>query len=418
MSFFTDFIEYRKQKKILQLKDAVKETYINSDENPIDESVKVLKAFIIDNPEKTPDLYEEIFSDSDMPNKIISKATTDLIKNSDKTEAKLASVEGIANIGEELADEAIQDVFTVASNSPDIDRKHELKMLNQIDDIRTKQLHVRDMLHSIYTNMDSSKLDSNLVNELIDLRWILTEKKGNDYILHTCKSVTDWEYKNIAKKIAINYSTLGGSPLQSFAEITPFKKMLQKNMPNLVNTEYKSLSKKQKAIRPYLPSDLKNKILEEIAKDVALQYDENGELLIPQSDQMKKLNLEEEALFVNTIKKYSKKNISEQKVFSIKQQIHGIIIPIDNLEMITSLLTNLTEEQQTLVFKQIRALTSEPNFSNTLDIMQQEGLFDSFSNMEEKDIRTSIATIKKTLDVYNKKEEITFPNSGDTHENR
>ena len=418
MSVLSDFIEYRKQKKILKLKNAVKDTYFSSEENPIDESVKLLKTFIINNPEKTTDLYEQIFSDSDIPNRIISKTTTDLIKNSDERDAKIASIEGITDIGEKLNDEIIKDVISVASNSPDIDKDHEIQIANQFNDIKEKQSYVHDRLKTIYTNMDSSKNDYILCNELTDLRSILTEQEGNNYIFHTCKSITDWEYKNIAKKIALNYSHLGISQLEYLSKIVPFKKMLQINMPKLVNNEYNLLAKKQKANHPYHPSELKNKILKEIAKDIALQYDENGELLVPQSDQMKKLTSKEETLFVDTIKQYSRKNISEQKIFAIKQQIHGMVIPIDNIERITSLLTNLPEAQQNLLFKQIRFLTTQPNFSNVLNIMQQEGLFDSFSNMEEKDIRTSLSTIKNTLDIYNKNREVTFPNTVDSHENR
>ena len=118
MSIISDFIEYRKQKKILQLKDTVKDVYISADKNAVNEAVKVLKDFVITNPEKTSELYSEIFADKEMPNKIIEDSAIELIEtpkeelfnnqsDKNKKNVKLASVEAITEI-DGLNDETVK----------------------------------------------------------------------------------------------------------------------------------------------------------------------------------------------------------------------------------------------------------------------------------------------------------------------
>ena len=100
--------------------------------------------------------------------------------------------------------------------------------------------------------------------------------------------------------------------------------MLEIDLPELVEKEYNKLEEENgKKKNRFSKRDLKDKILDDLAKEVALNFDNTGIVSIPRSESITNLSQKEKQRVLEQIKVYSKHGVTVQDAKSIKAQLIG-----------------------------------------------------------------------------------------------
>ena len=208
------------------------------------------------------------------------------------------------------------------SNDEDIQKEQQAELEKRLkDDERKKDLakekEVLDQLTEIY-----KKCEEINDNELVD--------KVNEIEKRTEK--IDEKLKHIiAKRIAVLCMEVGSGKLPTLMQIMPATDMLEANLPVLVEKEYQKLTidydEQGKEYRPYgkeQKEELKKKLLENIARKVAENFEEIGDISVPQIEPLRELKEEEINVFINAVKIYChKEKIGENDIDRIKRQLKG-----------------------------------------------------------------------------------------------
>ena len=114
---------------------------------------------------------------------------------------------------------------------------------------------------------------------------------------------------------------------------------------------------------------VKGKILENIAKEVASNFEEIGDISIPQIDALKNLNEEEIRIFVNAVKKPGHQiEIGEDDIKMVEKQLRGDSIgELENLQrMLGKMKSNDREKAVSGFIQQLKV--NKPKEQQELDL--------------------------------------------------
>lgn len=193
-----------------------------------------------------------------------------------------------------------------------------------------KENKILSKLGEIYNNCESIN-DVVLVDDISKLNIENKDERINSIL----KQI-------VAKKIAIDCMNFGGPKLPTMMKIIPATEMLEEDIPSLVENEYKKVKEvydeEEKEYYEYNTERkkmVKGKILENIAKEVARNFEEIGDISIPQIDALKNLSEEEIKIFVNAVKKPGHQiEIGEDDIKMVEKQLRGGSIgELENLQM-------------------------------------------------------------------------------------
>ena len=316
----TDFIkEILSRKKMQKKVEGVKDVY--DEEEDEKESIQRATDRVIKVIEAHPDMpviefLKMIQEEEKLPGDIVVEATKK-IKDEQAAEAvkelDFASKE-ITSIIEE-ADISLNTAQKMVEQIPD----EKIKKEQQRKLEKRKEQEILEQLQKIYDNCEEMN-DNQLIQEIEDIEIAQKSSKTEEKIKHI-----------IAKKIALDYMQFGGPKISTMARVISLEEMLEMNFPFLVEKEYQSISKeydeKRKRYHEYDTKGkelLKKKILEHIARMVAENFEEIGDIRVPQSEQMRNVTKEELEIFIEAVKNSCKKEeLSEVEVERIKKQVRG-----------------------------------------------------------------------------------------------
>lgn len=297
-----------------------------------------------------------------MPDIKSEKATVEAVKKVDLASDAITEIIQDApvspvtaqKLAEQIPDEEIQK-----EQQAEIERKVKEEQMKREQDKENRAL---SKLDELYNNCESIN-DTILVDDISKLNIERKTEKINEKI----KQI-------VSKKVAIDCMNFGGPKLPTLMKIMPATEMLEEDLPSLVETEYqKAKAGYEEEEKEYYRYDderkkmVKGKILENIAKEVASNFEEIGDISIPQIDALKNLNEEEIRTFVNAVKKPGHQiEIGKEDVKMVERQLRGGSIgELENLQkmlgkmksndreravsgFIQQLKVNKTKEQQEL----------------------------------------------------------------------
>lgn len=302
----------------------------------------------------------------------------EIIKQMPDIKSEKATVEAVKKV--DLASDAITEIIQEAPVSPVTAQK----LAEQIPDeevqkeqqaeierkVREEQIkREQDKEKNIISKLDEFYDKCEGINDAIlvgDISKLNIERK-TEKISERLKQI-------VAKKVAIDCMKFGGPKLPTLMKIMPATEMLEEDLPALVETEYqKAKAEYEEDEKEYYRYNaerkkmVKGKILENIAKEVASNFEEIGDISIPQIDALKNLNEEEIRIFVNAVKKPGRQiEIGEDDIKMVEKQLRGDSIgELENLQrmlgkmksndrekavsgFIQQLKVNKTKEQQEL----------------------------------------------------------------------
>ena len=269
----------------------------------------------------------------------------EIIKQMPDIKSEKATVEAVKKV--DLASDAITEIIQDATVSPvtaqklaeqipdeeiqkeqqaEIERKAKEE---QIKREQNKEKNILFKLEKLYEDCGNIN-DTSLVDDISKLN---IERK-TERISERLKQI-------VAKKLAIDCMNFGGPKLPTLMKIMPATEMIEEDLPSLVETEYqKAKVEYEDDEKEYYKYDderkkmVKGKILENIAKEVASNFEEIGDISIPQIDALKNLNEDEIKIFINAVKKPGHQiEIGKNDIKMVERQLRGGSIgELENLQ--------------------------------------------------------------------------------------
>ena len=259
----------------------------------------------------------------------------EIIKQIPDVKSEEATVEAVKKV--DLASEAITEIIQeapvstvtaqkIAEQIPDkdIQKEQQAKIERWVEEEQRKQFlekekEIVSQLEEIYDTCD--EMNDNMLVEKINKLHIKTRtEKINEKLKHIT-----------AKKVALDCMKYGGPKIPTMMQIMPATDMLEANLPFLAEKEYNKIKsiydEEGKDYHVYETKEkklVKEKILENIARKVAKNFEEMGDISVPQIEQLRNLNEEEVQVFIDTVKTFCHtEQLNEEDVDRIKRQLKG-----------------------------------------------------------------------------------------------
>jgi len=361
----------------------------NGEEHPMDDTVEEIMQIFQNNPdlEKVREILKNILEKKDIPNRIFEKTATKISQDEKIPDSVITEV--VAKSDVDVADETINNII----NEGEINLKERLKLLKNVENKNILEKQVSNELEILYRNC-KDKRDAEVAERVTELKEILDSKNISDDLQDLIQTV-------VAKKMAENiYSdTSKGTNIYTLSKIMPVEDMVERDLVSTVEREYNKIedSNQPKEGR-FKKQELKIQILIELAKKIAKKYEESGIFVIPQSDNMKKINEEEEKNFIRAIQTYSRKDLSRQEVVDIDEQVRG---KSDNIQLkedaIVGLLKKIPEQNKKRSMNSLINILKNRKSLETLSMLEENGLIQKLNELPEEKRNKTIETIKNTM---------------------
>ena len=361
----------------------------NGEEHPMDDTVEEIMQIFQNNPdlEKVREILKNILEKKDIPNRIFEKTATKISQDEKIPDSIITEV--VAKSDVDVADETINNII----NEGEINLKERLKLLKNVENKNILEKQVSNELEILYRNC-KDKRDAEVAERVTELKEILDSKNISDDLQDLIQTV-------VAKKMAENiYSdTSKGTNIYTLSKIMPVEDMFERDLVSTVEREYNKIedSNQPKEGR-FKKQELKIQILIELAKKIAIKYEESGIFVIPQSDNMKKINEEEEKNFIRAIQTYSRKDLSRQEVVDIDEQVRG---KSDNIQLkedaIIGLLKKIPEQNKKRSMNSLINILKNRKSLETLPMLEENGLIQKLNELPEEKRNKTIETIKNTM---------------------
>lgn len=361
----------------------------NGEEHPMDDTVEEIMQIFQNNPdlEKVREILKNILEKKDIPNRIFEKTATKISQDEKIPDSIITEV--VAKSDVDVADETINNII----NEGEINLKERLKLLKNVENKNILEKQVSNELEILYRNC-KDKRDAEVAERVTELKEILDSKNISDDLQDLIQTV-------VAKKMAENiYSdTSKGTNIYTLSKIMPVEDMFERDLVSTVEREYNKIedSNQPKEGR-FKKQELKIQILIELAKKIAIKYEESGIFVIPQSDNMKKINEEEEKNFIRAIQTYSRKDLSRQEIVDIDEQVRG---KSDNIQLkedaIIGLLKKIPEQNKKRSMNSLINILKNRKSLETLPMLEENGLIQKLNELPEEKRNKTIETIKNTM---------------------
>lgn len=375
-----------KKDKLQKSVNAVKNVYDESDskkeatQNAINRVIEVIQA----HPDMPVGEFLKMIQDE---TELSDKSLVEIIKQIPDVKSEEATIDAVQKV--DLASEAIAEIIQDASVSPvtaqkiaeqipdkDIQQQQQVeieKMLQEEQRQATlaKEKELLSNLTKIYNTCEEIS-DNELVEEIDDLEITTRTEKIDNLLEHI-----------IAKKMALDCMQFGGPKIPTMMRIMPAVDMLEANLPLLIEEEYQKIKveydEQGKEYHEYDKREkqmVKIKLLENIAKKVARDFKELGNINVPQIDQLRNLSEVESNIFITTIRtSCHEEQLNEDDVEMIQRQLNGTAI--DEWKNLNRILKKMKPKDREIAIRDFMKLLK---FNETKTHSQKE-LDESIANI-------------------------------------
>lgn len=373
-------IAYKKRKE-LGLKD------------PIDATVAKIMEIIgqSDDPNRTAErILKAAIEQEQMPNRIPEKLSVIISQSDELRDDIVGNVIDSPDI--DVPDEFINRVL----EDGDLGLRNRLKLISNVTDEEIVEDKVGQEFETLYASTGDLN-DNSVVRRLEAIGGIVRESNSS-------MDITPQVERIISKKIAENFydDLKRGTLLFAYSTLIPFEKMLEDDIPSMVEEEFAKLEDEQgKKDGRFRRTDLMQQILSEVGKIVGTRYNETREgsskrFIIPRSKTMQNLTPDEVQEFVRSIEIYSRKTLTKKDLKSIYEQIQGVI-KNDNTRamLIVNALSNLPDKDESV--GRVTDIMSSEQKIRTILMMEEIGLLDRFEKMSPDKKEKALQIIAETL---------------------
>lgn len=278
------------------------------------------------------DFFKMIYKSEDLPNAVMTEIIMKLFNNNEENMA-VKAVEEI--------DLPSQAVAYIARENPDLSYEASQRIVDQIkdEDLQDEEAKRIKLDQEKSTLSELQEIEDECTN--LEMNELITRLKEVEMPFVTDR-IQDKINHIVAKETAFNCMKFGGPRLEGMFQFFSAEDMLENNFVQMVKKEYDTMKKdfEEKCIsfenlgysiangrsvkyKEYKQEDLKRLILEKIAKNVAKNIDEVGEIIIPQLEKLSTLSAEEKQVFIDSINNFCQEELDENDIAKIERQMQG-----------------------------------------------------------------------------------------------
>ena len=362
----------------------------NGEKDPMDRTVNDIMKILKEHPDIKRAILANIAENEEIPDRLFEKTAIKISESEEIPDSVITDV--IAREDTNISDESIKEIIEKGKFDNATER---INLIKNVENEKIVEENVKNELKILY-KVCKNKKDYEVVERVDKLKELLNDNKISPDIQKLIQQV-------VAKKMAENYYSdiKKGTRIFELSKIMPVEDMLEYDLSSLVEQEYKKKEEEEGTKEGrFNKKGLKEQILIEMGKKIAGKYDETGVFIIPQSEDMKKIDKKEEEKFIKSIQTYSRRQLSKQEVIDIDEQIRGNSNNVQIKEnMLINLIKNIPEKNKN---KSIDVLTkivsSNEEDLETLEMIVKSGLISKLKELPEDKRKKTIDVIEGTIE--------------------
>lgn len=363
----------------------------NGEEHPIDNTVEEIINIIRENQnlDVARELLRNVLERQEIPDRVFVKASTKISEMPEIPDNVITQV--VQETETEVPDKVIDTIIEEGKINP----RERLKLIRNVEDKEIKEKRVKDELNILYNDCESKK-DGEVAEGINEIKGILQDDEIST-------EIQDLIHQVVAKKMAENcHSKFGGTKIYELSRAMPVEEMMETDLPNLVLKEYKKIVGKENQTseegffsKTDLETNIRKQILNQMAGDIVRTYRDTSVIVVPQSNSMKRLTPDEEAMFVRTIQNISSE-LSEEQIEDIRSQIKGNVSDTKVKENIIMSKVKKLKDKNNKMDILIKLLDDEQTLE-TLQMIQESNLIEVLNSMPEEKRQDSIEAVESVL---------------------
>lgn len=372
----------------------------NGEKDPMDNTVKDIIKILKEHPDIERAILANIAEKEEVPDKLIVKTAIKISESEDIPNSVITDV--VNRDDTHISDESINEIIEKGKFDNAIER---INLIKNVEDEEIVEENVKNELKILY-KVCKEKKDYEVVERVDKLKELLNDSEVSPDIQNLIRQV-------VAKKMAENYYSdiKKGTRIFGLSKIMPVEDMIENDLPSMVEEEYKKIEENEgnKEGR-FDKKGLKIQILIEMGKNIAYKYDETGVFIIPQSENMKSIDKEEEETFIKSIQTYSRKQLSEKEIIDIDEQIRGNSNNVQIKEnRLINLIKNIPEKDKSRNIDILVDIVSNNEELETLSIMEESGLINQLNELPEDKRKKTIEIMGTVIEKRKKLDVVKLP---------
>lgn len=299
----------------LRIKKIAGDTLDNAnDAESLEEAKRVIIKALKEHPEMKKEILSEIGNqidgDNEIPNALMDEVAMG-ITTTKEIPNKIINSEGVKNA---LTDDGIQTIIKKGNIDPNLQNNLADSISDENKRKKVKKEITNNTLSKLYN--DCGKIsDAELITKLKDL-----QLDHNN--MHTKSRITNI----IARQMAFNYLKFKSIIFPRFREILSVEKMFELNLPRIIEEELKYIKEDTEGMKGFT-EEWRKKLLEDVCDNITRTYIDTGIWNIPNSEEMRNINEEEEQFLLSTIetklKNIARLELTVKDKIDIQSQIRG-----------------------------------------------------------------------------------------------
>ena len=372
--------------------DAYLERKENKEKDPMDHTADEIMQILKTHPDIERAILANILENEKIPDRIFEKVATRISKDEEIPDSVIP--EAVNKADTSISMESINNII----ENGEVNARDRIELIKQVEDTKSKKEGVKSELRRLYEDCEK-KRDAE-VTERIDEIVSILERKDID------KEVKEWMQTVIAKKMAENFysDTKQGTKIFTFTKIEPIEDMIEKDIATEVETEYKKIEENQHPKNGrFSKKEFETQLYKELGKQIGIRYEDTGVFIIPQSNNIKKMDEEQKNKFIKSIQTYSRKQLTKDEIIDIDEQIRGVS---ENSQIkentIIKTIKELPKEEKNGKIDMLTKILQNPKMFETIKQLQEIGLLNELEKLPKEKRKQAIDIVNSTVEKRNK----------------
>ena len=368
--------------------DSYQERKENGEKDPMDHTAEDIMKILKTHPDRKRTILAYISENDNIPDRIFEKVATQISKDEEIPDSVIADVVGREDTS--ISDESINNIIKEGKVNP----QERIKLIRNIENKELLEKQVENELKILYKTC-KDKSETEVKMRIEEIEGLLEPKDLNDKIKDCIQIV-------IAKKMAENYynDNRKGTKIFILAGVMPEEEMLKRDLPSTVEEEYKKIEQERTPKeKRFNKKEFEGLILDKIANQIGERYKETGIFIIPQSENIKKLDKEQKEKFIKAIQTFSRKDLTREEIIDIDEQIRGVSenVQIKESTIIKTIKDLPKRGKNDKIDMATEILQDEKRFE-TISKLKESGLLEQLESMPKEKREKTIETISDAVD--------------------
>ena len=372
--------------------DSYQERKENGEKDPMDHTVEEIIQILRTHPDIKRAILANILENDKIPDKIFEKTA---IKISESEEIPNSVITDVVQRNDtNISDESINRIIEGGK----ISVNERINLMRNVESQEIIESRIKNELLILY-KICKNKKDYEVVERVEQLKELLNE---DEVTLDIQKLI----YKVVSKKMAENFysDTKQGTKIFTFTKIEPLEDMIEKDIASEVENEYKKIEEeKQPKEGRFNKEEFETQLYRELGKQIGIRYEDTGVFIIPQSDNIKKMNEEQKTKFIKSIQTYARKSLTKDEIIDIDEQIRGIS---ENSQMkedtIIKLIKELPKEDKNKKIDMLTEILQDQKMYETIKQLKESALLETLKKLPKEKREKTIEAINNAVEKRNK----------------